>query len=147
VTIANGTLGNVISGNSINGIEVNDTPTVTIQGNRIGTNGAGTAALGNANSGIATRDGSTLAIGGTGSGESNLISGNGGAGIETSLTVGLTVYGNMIGLNLAGANAIGNILVGIVLSERNGALIGPILSGTSSQAMARQASSRSPLPG
>src|SRR5437763_7447727 len=80
--------GNVISGNSNNGIFLLNTGNVNnnlIQGNLIGTNAAGTAALPNGNAGIVL--GGSLGaltnntIGGTTAAARNVISGNTGVGI------------------------------------------------------------------
>ncbi len=83
--------GNVISGNGRSGIDfagaqgstVDDT---VIQGNRIGTNAAGTSAIPNGWHGIHIRSGNSGAttdtmIGGTGAGEGNTIAFNGRSGI------------------------------------------------------------------
>ena len=102
LTIGTGTLGNVISGNDLSGILIDTADTVTIRGNRIGTNGAGTAALPNDGSGIGMNDTVHVTIGGTGAGEGNLISGNAGFGMSATSDVDLRVQGNIVGLNLAG---------------------------------------------
>src|SRR2546426_7215505 len=79
--------GNVISGNSGAGIFLTDTtPSVTtgtnIQGNLIGTNAAGTAAIANVQGGIVVASGShNNTIGGTTAAARNVISGNGSDGI------------------------------------------------------------------
>ncbi len=71
---------NVIAGNSNgDGIQIENnavSATVRIQGNYIGTNAAGTAALPNTQSGIEIDDTDGVTIGGTTAGAGNLISGN-----------------------------------------------------------------------
>ena len=74
--------GNVISGN-LTGIEL-DTPNNTVEGNLIGTNAAGSAALGNS-IGVLLDDSAGSTIGGTAAGAGNLISGNTTFGIEISM--------------------------------------------------------------
>ncbi|HEU4711074.1 MAG TPA: SBBP repeat-containing protein [Pyrinomonadaceae bacterium] len=98
---------NVVSGNSFDGIEVGGSNN-TIQGNYIGTNAAGTAALGNSGSGILIQQPTFVnnLIGGTSAGAGNLISGN-QRGITTN-GVGTTIQGNLIGTNAAGALPIAN---------------------------------------
>jgi hypothetical protein len=76
--------GNVISGNSGDGIEVSFMPPPAanrIEGNLIGLNAAGTGALGNAKHGIYLTNVMDLTIGGDAAGAGNRIAFNGGAGI------------------------------------------------------------------
>ena len=137
--------GNVISGNGI-GVYLSDGTTgVQIEGNYIGVNAAGTAALGNTQDGVlisgpsgtfgsANTGGSTdNTIGGTTAGARNVISGNSGDGVEISGagTTGNVVEGNYIGVDATGAVArqrrqrrfaqrhIGNIVGGTTASARN----------------------------
>ena len=72
---------NVLAGNLGDGIELNDTGTSgnVIQGNYIGTDITGLAALGNQRHGVVLYNGvSTTTIGGSAAGEGNVISGNAG---------------------------------------------------------------------
>ncbi len=105
-------VGNVISGNSSNGGISNDgiyianrPGDLTIQGNLIGLNASGSAALPNGVSGINFQDAvpgsSTLLIGGTSSNARNVIFNNRIAGIVSN-ALGLTVQGNYIGTNISG---------------------------------------------
>src|SRR5262249_35188885 len=71
--------GNVISGNGHDGVAIYGTGTTnsTVQGNLIGTNAAGTAALPNGGVGVEVNFGATDAkIGGASAGAGNVISGN-----------------------------------------------------------------------
>jgi hypothetical protein len=81
-----------------------------IQGNYIGTNAAGTAALGNGTGLFHNTDDFT--IGGTAAGAGNLISGNIGPGIHLgNNNVGARntdIYANLIGLDAAGTGPLGN---------------------------------------
>jgi hypothetical protein len=82
---------------------------VVVQGNYIGTNAAGTAALGNW-AGVAV-SGSNVTIGGTVAGARNLISGNNQYGIQLSQdATGVQVEGNFIGTNGAGNLPLGNLI-------------------------------------
>jgi hypothetical protein len=109
--------GNVISGNGGAGIEVDDTADANgaiIKGNRIGTDAAGTAALPNGAAGIEARE--AVTIGGTYAGAGNVISANTGPGVVlngSNPAQSSTVRGNTIGLDLAGAAALGNVGSGI----------------------------------
>jgi hypothetical protein len=89
-----------------------------IQGNLIGLNAAGTAAISNAWSGIEIYNGPSGNIVGGGPGARNFISGNGNYGI--SINAGSTanqIVGNTIGLNLANSAAVPNQYSGIVLFD------------------------------
>jgi parallel beta-helix repeat protein len=89
---ANDTIaGNVISGNSGNGILLAaGTTGVIIQGNDIGTNANSAANLGNGADGIRVDSSSGNKIGGMTKGAGNVISGNGGNGITLLAHVGIT---------------------------------------------------------
>jgi CSLREA domain-containing protein len=130
---------NLISGNGRDGIFIRDTtanPGVeadnnTIQGNYIGMNAAGTAAIPNSESGIhLNTDTKSNLIGGPSTGEGNLISGNAQHGIEISgdsETRANTVQGNLIGTNAAGTARIPNGLNGILIASavNNNVIGGP----------------------
>ncbi|HVS81721.1 MAG TPA: LamG-like jellyroll fold domain-containing protein [Pyrinomonadaceae bacterium] len=109
---------NVISGNDENGILITggSTTGTIVQGNFIGTNALGTAAIANTDFGIEVDSGSTgNTIGGTLSGAGNLISGNGNAGVlfENATTISNTVQGNFIGTNAAGTGGVPNGIRGV----------------------------------
>jgi CSLREA domain-containing protein len=111
-TIGGATAGerNIISGFAEDGIHLqNESPysatNNVIQGNYIGTNAAGSAAIPNGTGMVLVGTTGTL-IGGDGAGEGNLISGNTGIGIslgEKLTDSGTIIYGNTLGLNSAGA--------------------------------------------
>jgi hypothetical protein len=111
--------GNLISGNRGIGVRLADVGTARnlVQGNFIGTNAAGTAALANAASGVQVALGAFHnTIGGTAA-EGNVISGNGGDGVrlhdpDTEFNV---VQSNHIGTNAAGTAAIPNAFSGVYL--------------------------------
>ncbi|MCA9058952.1 MAG: hypothetical protein KDA85_10640, partial [Planctomycetaceae bacterium] len=129
--------GNLISGNTGNGIYLNWTTTNTIVGNLIGVDVTGQSAIGNVY-GIRTEDSSSNTIGGTAAGSRNTVSGNTTAGISLGASGSNTVVGNFIGTNIDGdaavANGIGlnvgssnNIIGGTTTAERN------IISGNTSR--------------
>jgi hypothetical protein len=105
---------NVISGNS-DGVATNYARATLVQGNYIGTNSAGTAALGNSRYGVlATGSSPDATIGGTMPGAGNLISGNGANGVHLiSIFNGITVQGNWIGTDVTGMAPLGNAWHGI----------------------------------
>jgi parallel beta-helix repeat protein len=92
----------------------------TIEGNRIGTNAGGTAALPNGGSGIVFNDSgvSQNVVGGTATGSRNVVSGNGDRGIllvnDASAN---TVRGNYIGVDSSGAAPLGNGSDGITIAR------------------------------
>ncbi len=92
--------GNLISGNTSFGIKISGAGSVTIQGNRIGTDAGGSGALGNGGSGIAatnTTDPFSV-IGGT-AGASNTVAFNGGAGLEFESNTQVKILPNSIHSN------------------------------------------------
>ena len=100
--------------NSGNGIELDGDPahpSVTtgnvIQGNYIGVNAAGTAALGNGNA-LEISFQTNLTIGGSSAGARNVISGNNSAGIDLIGVTNSSIQGNYIGLDANGQAKIKN---------------------------------------
>lgn len=107
---------NVISGNTSDGVLIGSfsigggTDNV-VQGNYIGTNAAGTAALGNGINGVHVVDSSNTIVGGSNAGEGNVISAHKGSGVlleASGGTVSGNIEGNFIGTNAAGTAGIGN---------------------------------------
>ena len=97
---------NLISGNG-EGVGLQDSTGVLIQGNYIGTNAAGTSELSNG-TGVDIFSGSSNdTIGGTSSGEGNLISGN-DFGILFNDASNITIEGNDIGTNASASAAVAN---------------------------------------
>jgi uncharacterized protein (TIGR02145 family) len=116
---------NVISGNETSGIQMEPIDPYypnnnLIIGNYIGTNHNGTAAVGNGN-GIGIYNAINNIIGGTGQGESNIISGNINNGILLcDNATGNQVIGNYIGTNYKGTEKIPNLTgVNILRSHSN----------------------------
>ncbi len=134
-TIGNGAggAGNVISGNTGNGILIQasgaDASNNLISGNLIGTTADGTSALGNSLSGIAIDGASDNEIGSVGEVFGNVVSGNQGAGISLSGgAAGTQIQGNTIGLAKDGQTPLGNGGDGIQLDDAPGTVIGGIVS-------------------
>jgi hypothetical protein len=119
--------GNVISGNDGDGIALSSDPSqasnIKIQGNRIGTNDDGDAALANGGNGISLFDCKTALIGGNTGVAGNLIGGNTGTGVYMSGGTTNFVLGNGIGVNVDGAAALGN-KNGVEIFESPGNFIG-----------------------
>ena len=103
---------NLISGNASNGISIANAGASgnQVQGNFIGTNAGGTAALPNGSNGIIISNAPGNVIGGTATGARNTISGNGRDGvlIVNPLATANTVQGNYIGTDVGGTVAIAN---------------------------------------
>ena len=129
---------NVISGNSGIGVLISSTGRLSssipisgpaddnlVQGNYIGTNVSGSAALGNFGDGVALRGASRSIIGGTSPAARNVISGNGAnvnagfciAGSGISITgdsaMDNLIQGNFIGTDSAGSGNLGNLFDGV----------------------------------
>jgi CSLREA domain-containing protein len=127
--------GNVISGNGASGIFVHDQAIGTIvQGNRIGTNAAGTAAIPNGDQGIRLDGAVNTTIGGTAAGAGNLISGNGREGVFIlGGASNTTIQGNRIGTDAAGAAAIGNGTGGMRVETSTSTQVGGTAAGARNQ--------------
>ena len=127
--IASGT-GNLISGNTANGIDVNivDGPSKDneIVGNLIGTGASGLTSTRNGGAGILIAGAFATQIGVQATSFSNVVSGNTGAGIEvTSAAVATTIQNNAIGVGVDGQTVVSNGGDGIQWDER-----GTVIGGT-----------------
>ena len=128
--------GNLISGNTNAGIYfvgVGVTNNV-VQGNLIGVNLAGTAALPNSQVGIFIYGGASAnAIGGANPHEGNLLSGNllEGVYLSDTGTTGNLVQGNYVGTDITGSNAVpnGDIGVGVWNGASGNLIVGNLISG------------------
>ncbi len=110
--------GNLISGNG-DGIDFNEPTNNLVQGNLIGTDKTGTAALGNRDDGIDIYNGANNnTIGGTAPGAGNVIAFNSGNGVEVDSGTGNSILGNSISSN-GGPVASGSL--GIFLNSANNA--------------------------
>ena len=112
---------NVISGNNTHGVRIigESADNNITQGNYIGLNAAGAAAIGNTYNGIIIYNGAdNNLVGGTALGAGNVVSGNLDTGVEIQdgNSTGNRIEGNLIGLNAAGTAAIGN-LDGVIIED------------------------------
>ncbi|MHB8647269.1 MAG: hypothetical protein ACYDAR_15890, partial [Thermomicrobiales bacterium] len=129
-------------GSGGNGIVIT-TGVATITGNFIGTNPAGTAALANTGSGVVVSSGGST-IGGTTPDARNIISGNGGRGLETNSSNNTIVQGNFIGVGADGVTKIGNgsdgiaIVLGLANNQIGGTVAGArnVISGNGGRGLA-----------
>lgn len=135
---------NIISGNQVSGVSLTAANTLSneVQGNYIGLNASGEAALPN-NYGVQLVSAANNLIGGSSTTEANVISGNTTYGLELNSAannnvksnfIGTTASGespapNGIGINLA-SGATGNVIGGTLEGERN------IISGNSASGIA-----------
>jgi hypothetical protein len=126
--------GNLISGNFSIGLYLSGSPShnTVVQGNYIGTNAAGTAALKNTRMGISISYSPNNTIGGTVAGARNLISGNEDDAIRINGidATGNVIQGNYIGTNASGTGGVPNEGVGVRIDGASSNTVG----GTSSSA-------------
>jgi len=112
---------NIISGNQEAGIALmgGDVAWNVVQGNYIGLNRTGDAAIPNLVAGLLIRDSYTNTIGGTRAGARNVISGNEGSGIliQGVLAISNVVQANFIGVDATGKRALGNTVSGIAITD------------------------------
>lgn len=111
---------NVISGNSTTGVELTDAGSCRVRANLIGVDRTGTASLGNGSAGVHLT-GSTVncTVGGTASGEGNVISSNRGSGV-TMRGWGVEnnrLLANRIGVSAGGTTVLGNAASGVRLER------------------------------
>lgn len=122
-----GNTGNLISGNSSEGVLISGSGTSdnTVAGNLIGTGISGQTIVANA-SGVEITGGATLnRVGGSVAAARNVVSGNAGDGvfISGSGTTDNTVAGNYIGTDLSGQLAVGNG-IGVLVTGGSATTIG-----------------------
>ncbi len=122
--------GLAINGAFANGIRIQSSSQVTVEGCYIGTNTTGTADQGVNGHGILLDSATSLCtIGGT---LVNHIGGNGGDGIHIEGADGITVQNNRIGVQSNGTSAVGNVGHGVSVDFyffSNGSLIGGTAAG------------------
>lgn len=132
---------NVISGNGFSGIALGGVITTValhcvgtvIEGNLIGTDITGTLGIGNAQSGVSLVAATDTRIGGATAETGNVISGNGGDGINTFSssatgvaipTIRTVISNNRIGTDITGNAALPNRRSGIIITGTQDSLIG-----------------------
>jgi len=124
--------GNLFANNDV-AIRLDTNGANVIQGNYLGTNTSGTAALGNGN-GVLILNSAGNIIGGATPGTRNVISGNDQRALEIATAAGTVVQGNYIGTNAAGSaailGAVGNHSGVFVSTSPNTRIMGNVISGT-----------------
>jgi Calx-beta domain len=128
--------GNLISGNDFSGVKISSGNNNLVQGNLIGTNATGTAALGNGRDGVEVGSNglttSNNTIGGTIPGARNTISGNGRNGVQLvgggsfTNTSNNLVQGNFIGTDVTGTADLGNSFDGVSITGASNNTVGGI---------------------
>ncbi len=119
-----GGAGNLLSGNLMNGLELRGASTGNVvQGNYVGVNAGGNAALANGISGVMLNGASGNTIGGAG-GAGNVLSGNLQDGITGFGASNNRIQGNFIGTDATGGFAIANREDGIYLEDGSDNTIG-----------------------
>ena len=119
---------NLVSGNGLKGIDISN-PTASgnvVQGNYIGTDVNGTAAIPNDEQGISIDGAPNNTIGGTATDAGNVISGNTANGVEIIFAgaTGNVVQGNFIGTDVSGTADLGNGENGVQIFEASNNTIG-----------------------
>jgi len=125
--------GNVISANTNYGIYVSGATARynVVVGNKIGTDIAGTMALGNHYSGVNIYYAPQAQIGGIDAGARNLISGNlyNGIDLTGAAATNSIIQGNYIGVDVTGTNNLSNVGAGIYIASACSNMIGGALTG------------------
>ncbi len=131
---------NVISGNNAGGVVITGlgTEANAVIGNLIGTDVSGTQSVGDIGFGVdIDGDASSNTIGGSASGDGNLIAGNEGDGVEINGALANYVQGNVIGQDYGGPDEIYNSNIGVYITGTSvtHALTGQnVIGGTSAGA-------------
>jgi len=121
---------NVISGNASDGVYVYGTGGNEIVGNYIGTNASGTRAVRNGGIGVNIDRAPDNVVGGTTTGERNVVSGNFvGVLVEGAAATGNKVVGNFVGTDKNGTAPLGNYH-GVLISGASGNTIGGMAAGS-----------------
>ena len=130
-------LNNLVSGNANDGIIILN-PNATgniVQGNIVGLNAAGTAALPNQWYGIEVQSANNT-VGGTAAAQRNIFSANGQSGVVLfqGAATGNMIQGNYIGTDITGNVDLGNVYQGIAVSGANGnTMKGNLISGNNAE--------------
>jgi CSLREA domain-containing protein len=125
---SNATIQNNIVAANLTGIQLANAGTAQVMRNFVGTNAKGTAALGNLGDGIDVTASPGLVIGGSGTGNRNVVSGNGGTGIFVA-SDGVLVLGNFVGTDVTGTVALGNQQFGVRVQGNSNTVVNNQISG------------------
>jgi titin len=120
----NSVVADFIFSNTLNGVELSGGAEPHIQGNRIGTNPAGTARAGNGGAGVYIHSGSTGSVVG-----GNVISANSLSGVFILGSVVTRVVGNDIGTDSTGTVGLGNAQAGVAIHDSPGTVVGGAAPG------------------
>lgn len=107
---------NILSGNTDDGIDLDNATNAVVQGNYIGVDATGAGALGNSSDGMLVAGSTNATIGGAAAGAANVIAANGGNGIALDGGSGHTIQGNFIGTDASAAVSLGNATAGVSLT-------------------------------
>jgi CSLREA domain-containing protein len=113
---------NVISGNLIDGVRIDNSSNNRVVGNYIGADSSGTAKVSNSIDGVLITGSSKFnLIGGAAEGAGNVISGNKNSGVQIAggAPENNKVQGNFIGTKADGVNALGNSAFGVQMNSVN----------------------------
>jgi len=119
---------NVIVSNGGFALILNDGDATAVQGNYLGTNAAGTAAIGSLATGIDVEEGTGVTIGGSASGADNVINATGNGvsigGVCFNCAVNTAVQGNLIGMDATGTVAFYALFNGVQIGQSINTTIG-----------------------
>jgi hypothetical protein len=117
--------GNTVSANLGSGVVYVSAPNAVVRGNVVGLTAFGGLDRGNFGSGVIISDTANAVVGGAGPGQGNILSGNGGDGVEIykAGSAGAKVLGNIIGLGKDGYTPVGN-LYGVAIDDAPNVRIG-----------------------
>jgi CSLREA domain-containing protein len=132
---------NVIASNGGNALILNDGSNTAVQGNYLGTNAAGTAAIGSLATGIDVEEGTAVTIGGSASGAGNVINATGNGitigGVCFNCANNTTVQGNLIGTDATGTVAFYALFNGVQMGQSVNTTIGGSTPGAGNVINAR----------
>ena len=135
---------NVVSANASYGVFIYSATKNLVEGDYVGTNAAGTAALGNneVGFGVYIQNATGNTVGGTVAGSGNVISGNTASGVDLGASSANVIEGNFIGTDHTGEKPLGNAGSGVYALQSSANTIGgrPPAPATSSPLTAVRAS-------
>ena len=119
---------NVISGNGFSGVRIDGAEANgnKVAGNFIGTDKSGTSSLGNSYDGVLIYGAPNNTVGGTATGERNVISGNKNDGVLVfgNGATGNKVMGNYLGTDVSGTKDRGNTFDGVSIDSGSNNIVG-----------------------